>query len=497
MKRKIILVILLGIFATATYADGLKAYLSYAAFNTPDNTPYLETYLTIKGSSVNHIALENGNFQGRVEVQIILRTNDSIVNFAKYELAGPLITDTLTGILNFLDVQRFSLGNGNFDIELKLRDINSSEEPLTSYDQYTINFPQNENTFSDIEFLNSFEISGETNNLVKNGYQLVPYIFNYFPAEANTLSFYSELYNNVIGEDNEGFLLSYYIRPFEINKKLDKYSFMKRKTAEHVNVIIGKIDINELPSGNYLLVLEARNKKNEIITTKETFFQRYNPNAEFNLSNIYTLEDLTNSFVNDLGNHDTLAMYISWLRPISTDIEKSFAQNLTQPDSDIDEMKKYFLNFWAERNNSNPLDEWLEYRINVIKTNNSFKTQITQGFDTDRGRVYLQYGAPDAIAQSYNEPHAFPYEIWHYHQMPDNQKNTKFVFYTQDISTNDFQLIHSTAIGELNNYKWGLWINSRSTANLNDVDAGSQDRPYTGRGEIWGGKQNDYYTLPR
>lgn len=497
MKRKILIVILLGIFATATYADGLKAYLSYAAFNTPDNAPYLETYLTIKGSSVKHILSENGSYQGQVEVQIIFKSNDSIVNFAKYELAGPLVDDTLTGMLNFLDVQRFALGNGNFDIELKLRDINSSEEPLASYDQYTISFPEDENTFSDIEFLNSFEATDVNDNLMKNGYRLVPYIFNYFPEEADKLSFYTELYNNVIDEDNKGFLLSYYIRPFEVNKKLRKYSFIKRKTAENVNVIIGKIDIKELPSGNYLLVIEARNRKNEIITTKETFFQRFNPNAEFNLTNIYTKEDLSNSFVNDLDSHDTLAMYISWLKPISTDIEKTFAQNLTQPDSDMDEMKKYFLNFWVERDNISPLDSWLKYKLNVIKTNNSFKTQITEGFDTDRGRVYLQYGAPDAIAESYNEPHAFPYEIWHYHQMPDNQKNTKFVFYTQDISTNDFQLIHSTAIGELNNYKWGLVINSRSTANLNDVDAGSERRHYNGSGEIWGGKQNDYYTLPR
>lgn len=492
MKKKILLFILLGILSTSTFADGLKAYMSYSAFNTPDNIPYLETYLTIKGSSVKHIATENGFFQGAVEVQIIFRKNDSIVNFAKYELSGPQIKDTLSGILNFLDVQRFSLGNGDFEIELKLTDLNSSAEPLSSFDQYTINFPEDENTFSDIEFLNSFEISDENDNLVKNGYRLIPYIFNYYPENTSKLSFYTELYNNEIGEDNKGFLLSYYIRPFEIKKKLEKYSFIKRKTAEPVNVIMGTIDIDELPSGNYLLVLEARNRNNELITTKEIFFQRFNPNSSFNLSNVYTQQDYTNSFVNDLNSHDTLAMYISWLKPISTDIEKSFAFSLAKPDADIDQMKKYFLNFWIERDNTYPLEAWLSYKANVIKVNYNYSTQTTPGFDTDRGRVFLTYGAPNVIAESYTEPNAFPYEIWHYYQLPDNQKDKKFVFYTQEIATNDFQLIHSNATGELNNYKWRIWINSRDTryTNLMNVD----DTHYR---EIWGSNQDDYYYMPR
>ena len=68
----------------------------------------------------------------------------------------------------------------------------------------------------------------------------------------------------------------------------------------------------------------------------------------------------------------------------------------------------------------------------------------------------------------------------------------KFVFYTQEIATNDFELIHSDAIGELNNYKWRLWINNRDTryTNLMNVD----DTHYR---EIWGSNQDDYYHQPR
>jgi GWxTD domain-containing protein len=491
MKRKILIIFLLGIFINTTNADGLKAYLSYAAFNTPENVPYLETYLTVKGSSVKHVVNEKGLYQGTVEVQIIFRKNDSIVNFAKYELSGPKITDTLTGVLNFLDVQRYSLGNGDFDIEFKINDKNTIDEPIMSFDQYAIDFPETDNYFSDIELLQSFEKSEDHNNLTRNGYHLTPYIFNYYPANTSKISFYTELYNNKITEDNESFLLSYYLRPFKINTKMEKFSFISRKNAETVNPLMATIDISDLPSGNYFLVMEARNKNNEIIASKETFFQRYNPAVKLNITDIYTL-DPTNTFVKELNSHDTLAMFISWLKPISTDVERAFSQSLLKPDANIDEMQKYFLNFWSVRNSAKPLDAWMEYKINAERVNNTYKTQNTPGYDTDRGRVYLQYGVPNSISQSYNEPNAFPYEIWHYYQLPDNQRNKKFVFYTQEFATNDFELIHSDAIGELNNYKWRIWINSRDTryTNLMNVDDGHYR-------EIWGSSQDDYYNNPR
>ncbi len=489
MKRKILLLIFLAVFFNSLSAQGIKAYLSYAAFNTIENEPYLETYLTVKGSSIRHIA-SGDKFQGTVIVQIIFRQDDNIVNFAKYKLAGPLSEDTLSGVLNFLDVQRYTLGNGSFDIEVKMNDLNTEDEPITSFDQYTISFPEDTTSFSDIEFLTSFSESDLTDNLSRNGYQLIPYVFNYFPENANSISFYTEMYNHNI-ENGSGYLLSYYIKQFETNKILDNFSFVKRKTADTINPVLGTIDIKDLPSGNYLLVIEARDRNNELICNKESFFQNYNPSLEFNIEDVNPF-DMSNSFVSAMNSHDTLAMYISWLKPISSDAERTFTVSLLNPDSDINDMKKYFLNFWVEKDKSYPEEAWLAYKFNVEKTIYNYSTQNTPGFDTDRGRVFLQYGAPNVISESYTEPNAFPYEIWHFYQLPNGQTDKKFVFYTQEIATNDFELIHSDAIGELNNYKWRLWINNRDTryTNLMNVD----DTHYR---EIWGSNQDDYYHQPR
>ncbi len=221
--------------------------------------------------------------------------------------------------------------------------------------------------FSDIELLSSFEKSDEESNFSKNGYILTPYVFNYLPQSVVNISFYTELYNSkeVLGDD--AFLLTYYIRPFEADKKLDQYITRKRTVPQNVIPILSSFNITDLPSGNYLLVLEARNRLNELIAGKETFFQRYNPSAQFSLTNLLVV-NTQNTFVENIGSRDTLYTYIKYLSPISTDIERAYAKQQLAS-ADINELRKYFLNFWLERDKLNPEVAWTDYLLLVKQAN--------------------------------------------------------------------------------------------------------------------------------
>jgi hypothetical protein len=81
------------------------------------------------------------------------------------------------------------------------------------------------------------------------------------------------------------------------------------------------------------------------------------------------------------------------------------------------------------------------------------------GFETDRGRVYLQYGPPTELHESRFEAGTKPYEIWQYNIIPNNETNVVFVFYDDDLVSNDYHLIHSTATGEVYNEQWKLYLN--------------------------------------
>lgn len=485
MKRLTFFLIVFTLFSLSGTSKNLQAYLSYSVFTTPDHSSYIETYLTVNGNSINYAKLPDGKYQGTIDIKILFKIGDSIVNYAKYDLSGPVIDDTLKDKVNMLDVQRYALPNGEYNIEISLSDKNGDQKPTISYDSFTIDFLEDQMDFSDIELLSSYTKSDKTGILEKNGYELIPYVFNYYPQSANVLSFYAELYNSKTELGESPFLMNYYIRPFEVDKKLDQYILRKRVNPEKVNVLLSKFDIGELPSGNYLLVLEARSRTNELITSKEIFFQRYNPSTQFNLTNLLVL-NTQNTFVERMNSRDTLEMYIRYLMPISTDIERKYSENQLKT-ADIEELRKYFLSFWMERDRLNPEMAWNDYLLRVMQANKNFKSVSLEGYQTDRGRVYLQYGQPNIISEHHFEPAAYPYEIWQYYQL-DNQHDKKFVFYTHDNATNDFQLIHSNAVGELNNYRWETIIYKRTwdPHSIDDAIIPS----------AWGSKATEAYKQP-
>ncbi len=457
MKKKYHLVLLISLIINSLLGQNVKAYLNYAVFNTPDNQPYVETYMNVNGSSLHYQPVADGQWQGQINVQVIFSLNDSIVDFAKYSLKSPLVADTLNRT-NLLDVQRYALPQGIYNMHLSLVDNGSPVDTISSLAEIVVDFPLHEMEFSDIELLQDFQKGGE-GTMAKNGYTLTPYVFNYYPEGESQMSFYAELYHSHTVLEAQPFLITYYIRPFEVDKKLDEYYKMKKVDSDPVKVIMSSFDISKLPSGNYLLVLEARDKSNQLIVSKELFFQRYNPSMQFNLNNLMVL-NTDNTFAGQITNRDTLLQYIKYLNPISTDVERQYVQSQLLTGG-LPEMQKYFLNFWMERNKLNPSLAWDEYHLLVKQANHNFKSISLQGYETDRGRVYLQYGQPSVISENYNEPAAYPYEIWQYYQLGD-QRDKKFVFYAHDIVTNDFQLIHSNALGELSNYRWQTVIYRRT-----------------------------------
>ncbi len=485
--KKIVLSISLIVFVSLNIqSKSIRAYLSYSSFNTPENKPYIETYLNIQSASIVHTLQENSLYSGKLQVQVIFRQNDSIVNFGKYELRSPEIKDTLLNTMNFLDVQRYSLPVGTYDMELTLDDPNSPEEPIVSITTLNVFFENDKISFSDIEFLSSYKKDDTENILNKHGFEVIPYVFNYYPEEEAELKFYTEIYNADKTIGGGDYVVYSYIRPFEVDKKMDQFFYLRKMNAKPVDVMLNTINIKQLPTGNYLIVNEARNRDNELLATKELFFYRDNPNAQFNMTNVL-LTDVSNTFAGKIDKRDTLELYIDYLYAISTSAEKLYVKSQVLK-ADIDVLQKYFYNFWFERNNLDPEGAWLTYLERVKQANNDFKTVALPGYLSDRGRVYLQYGKPNAIAESHNEPAAFPYEIWHYYNI-NGQRDKKFVFYTQEIATNDFQLLHSDVVGELANYHWQRQLYSRTwdPYSIDDVIVPNS----------YGSFATDYYIQPR
>lgn len=220
------------------------------------------------------------------------------------------------------------------------------------------------------------------------------------------------------------------------------------------------------------------------------FFQRSNPYYQVDNTLMASINPDA-VFTGKINNLDTIREYIRTLAPISTLVEKDYGEELVKTD-DITTMQQFFYTFWSSRNKLEPERAWQDYYTQVKRVNASFTTLTTKGYASDRGIVFLKYGAPDRIVQSYNEPGAFPYEIWHYYVLGTTQRNKKFVFMTRDLATNDFKLIHSDAIGELSNFRWTTEIYQRTYGTYFDygVDGAADPNSY-------GDRAKDYYDNPR
>ena len=185
---------------------------------------------------------------------------------------------------------------------------------------------------------------------------------------------------------------------------------------------------------------------------------------------------------------DTLEDILLSMEPISTNPETEFIKYIIKQ-GDEHVMQQYIYNYWQKRNPLEPSKPFIAYMIEVMRVNREFGTSIKKGYETDRGIVYLKYGQPNSIMKQHHEPGTYPYEIWHYYGIR-GQGNVKFVFYNTDLATNDFELLHSNAIGEINNYRWKLTLRKRDKG-FNSVDE-------TGGGfDEWGTHYEEYYEQPR
>lgn len=490
MKKIILILVVLGIhlLSFAQEDKSLSAFLSYGTFTVPGEESYIETYLAVDAYSVVFSPVEDDKFQANIEVTIIFSQNDTVRNFAKYLLHSPLVDSPEETNFGILDQQRFSLEDGEYIMEVEISDLNNKEAPSFSTEELiTLDFNKNEIQVSAIQLLERYTPTKTPSIISKNGYDLIPMVYAFFPTSVSKLQFYTEIYYSdlILGEENR-FLVTYYIESYENLSLMNGFLFRKRMEARPVNVLMSSIDISKLPSGNYYLTVEVRNQTNEILTTNKIFFQRSNPAVEHQLTDISSI-NTDNTFVRYYQDTDTLAMYLNCIGPIASEAERDYAHNLALT-GDLQTMQRFFFNFWQKRNHSNPEKEWLDYFEEVKKVNYTYKTISKPGYASDRGRVYLKYGAPDQMAESHSEPGAYPYEIWHYYSL-GTQRNKRFVFVTKDIVTNDFVLVHSDAIGELANYRWQLDIYKR-TWDPNSIDQ-------TGPEDTFGNRALDFYTNPR
>lgn len=475
MKKQLYLFIFLAsFFATESQAKNLKAYLSYYTFNTPENEPYLETHISVVGKSVSYLQLANKSYQGSIGITILIKQQDAIIKAEKLNLLSPEFKDTLT-FSNFLDQKRFKLPNGKYTLQIVIQDNNNLLNKDIVTQDFEINFPPQSIAVSDIIFLESYNMVASENQFNRNGYEMIPFVNNFLPTNVNKLTFYAEIYNTQKVAPNESFLLSYYIQNSDGLNKLSSFIQQKKIIAKDIIVLLNEFDISLLPSGNFFLVIEVKNRNNEIIASKSNYFQRSNKSLGGDISSISGIA-YDNSFAAKY-NREQLIENIKCLAPITNQNERDYTKTLLANGDEV-QMRQYLIYFWEKRNPGESAAKWAEYEQQVKIVNSKFTTPFQKGYDTDRGIIFLKYGPPNNMIANDFDNRTFPYEIWQYYRVK-TFSNRRFVFYSPENIKNDMILLHSNLVGERNDPQWKYKIMSRTMKN--EYDNANADTDYFGQ----------------
>lgn len=523
MKTRILVTFVCLVSILQTQAQTLRAELAMARFNSPQDGPYLETYLKFKGNSLKLVPSESGSHSEVVLHYQVLKDGKAVYEDL-FKMSGPVLgTDSIPQ--DFVDVQRIPLDKGDYQLLLKMRDVTDPEVLTVEVKQdfrmeKTIDFGatvgdskggimESINFYiSDIQLVDSYSKSTNRGVLSKNGMDLIPYTSNFYPETKDELTIYVEVYNTdtrtnqqrkAFGnlfkdkENVDRYLVNVFIENAEGGGVVDNLGTFLKREAAPVIPVFQTFSLGTVPTGSYNVVIELRDAENELLERKTMAFDR-SKFIEIQLAQAKELtdeEELNLTFVGKYNRPEELKEYLRCLHPISSQ-EEIHQVNQNMNFNDVNMMKKFMYYFWIQRNPENPEEAWSNYWKQVEKVNASYSTNMKKGYDTDRGRVYLQYGAPNTISPNYFEPNTYPYEIWHYYVLRDHltadQSNRKFVFAQTEQGTKDFILIHSDAKNEITNVRWNYDLHKRSTAT---IDLDQEDV-----GEHFGGHSKEFFETP-
>ncbi|MGB9697449.1 MAG: GWxTD domain-containing protein [Ignavibacteria bacterium] len=448
MKKLILTFIITIFFNVYLFAGNLFYYVDYSIFrDVVKQRSSIDITFAFKQEDLK-FKYEGAKFSAQVLVRLIVKSKgQDVVLFDNTFGIGSSVNDTakLTDML--IGQQTLILNTGEYNFRLVATDNNNPTNVDSAY--FDVKIPMFEagvSQLSDIQVALKIERASEPDGMFyKNGLEVIPNIL--FGNNLNRVYYYFEVY----------FLKSQFTKgnTYLITELVEdagkKVVFGKEKeiySEADAFADIGEIHIDSLQSGSYNILITLLDKStNQRLSASKKFYV-YNTKFSEQLISSDSKGFLNSEYVkmdeNTLNDEYNKTIYIR------TNIEENEFERLKT----LDEKRKFMFNFWLKRDNvpSTPINEYkIDYFKRVNEANKLFKQGFTEGWKTDRGRVYIVYGVPSEIERHSYDAETKAYEVWTYDYL---EGGVQFVFAESQIASGLYFLIHSTKRGEMRNDNW-------------------------------------------
>jgi GWxTD domain-containing protein len=255
-----------------------------------------------------------------------------------------------------------------------------------------------------------------------------PVVFHY--VEAYNLNKDSLYTVEIVVKDQNG----------EIKKSISKQKRYGVKDA----VEVGTTAILNLSSGKYVYQIRILDGCMKEVVQAQKYFFIDNPQVKLASSSIsMKAVEFLGMNADELGNEFRVAKYLA------TDQEIKTFSKVTNAEGRREFLAKFWFDIENGQNRQTGLTRAI-YLDRVLISNQRYHALGKEGWQTDRGRVYLLYAEPDEVQRFPSSNNGKPYEIWNYNQI---ESGVIFVFIDQT-GFGDYRLVHSTKRGELQDESW-------------------------------------------
>ncbi|MGV8017781.1 MAG: GWxTD domain-containing protein [Ignavibacteria bacterium] len=453
MKRLILKIILLSLVVSQSVSFAQSKFMfdaDYSLFRYTDSKSVLEVYFDFYQNSFKYV-YENNYFVAHAVLGFQLTDADTKTDIINKEFRLNLsTTDTTSTKLKTKEISQvtfFIEANKNYSLVLIGSDDNSPVRRDTlkfsfSVPAFTI-YPVKA---SSIQLSTSIEKSAnKESSFYKFGVEVVPNPNALFGNTLKSLHYYYELYGFKSFLEGADASLNTFVTGINGDTVLSATDVLKG--SNDVMSLNGVINVDTMKSGSYLLNVCASRNGEVVAKTEKKFFVFNTGKTNYAVTDEegYLKSEFVTYGEQAIDDEFDKALYLR------TAVEKNEFEKLKS----VDEKRKFLYKFWRKRD-TKPETPRIEVRDEFIKrfreANSKFKQSFSEGWRSDRGRIYIIYGPPTEIERHYMEANTKNYEIWTY----DNVEGGTMCVFGETVSSEEgsYYLMHSTIKNELYDIDW-------------------------------------------